>query len=86
MAKKTANKKSVEQLETVKPGTSIKVVHAGGTHMDAKVTKVNEDDTVDLKLDDGVIITSSPNDPDGIIPDSWHLPGKVIEATEAPKA
>jgi len=56
-------------------GTSVRVVTAKGEHLPAKVTKVRNNDLLDLIFEhhgQEVIITSSPYDPEGKQPDSWH--------------
>lgn len=73
-----ANETAPTVLPVVKPGTKINLVHAKGHHVPAKVTKVLNGNKVDLEADLGeetpLVITSSPYDPTGKKPDSWHVP------------
>ncbi len=61
----------------VKPGDKIHLVHAKGHHLEGECTKVSKDgNKIDLTAQNGaeeITITSSPHDPTGTKPDSWHV-------------
>ncbi len=60
----------------VSKGTKVNVVTAKGEHVAAEVTNVRKENLVDLVFDfngEEVTITSSPLDPSGTKPDSWHF-------------
>ena len=58
-------------------GDAVEVVTARGEHVPAEVIAVRSRGLVDLRLvylDEEITITSSPYDPGGTMPDSWHRP------------
>ena len=61
----------------VSPGTKVSLVLGDGSHAPAIVTRVLKSNRVNLKFDHreevDVEIHSSPYDPTGKQPDSWHL-------------
>jgi hypothetical protein len=68
-------KKETKNPQSIKAGDEVRLVLAGGKHAAATVKKVGKGNLVDLEAEhngETVTITSSPHDPDGRKPDSWH--------------
>lgn len=68
----------------VEAGTKVHLVLASGVHAPAKCIKVHKaGNRIDLEAQVGeelVVITNSPLDETGKLPDSWHLPEEAAAA------
>jgi hypothetical protein len=74
--KPEVTKPSPKAAKKLVPGDVVNVVSAKGTHLSAQVIAVRSDKRVDLSFEFNgadMTITSSPHDPTGTQPDSWHL-------------
>lgn len=83
MAKDSDNKTTEKKPAK---GAGVDLIHVNGSRVPAKITDVNDDGTINLKTEGtaGIVITSSPFDPEAKKADAWAWP--ATEAKAAAKA